>query len=409
MWFKTDSAFNQNPFYNRYTKGSKVFTKPLYSYINKKENQYLVVNPWFDIKLSKASTENLVKNGRGILVEGQHGKFSYFSGLQEVQEDAYEYQKNAALDNVALRGHNRTKITTEGIYDYADFVAGLQYQGKLMRYSIGWHPVQVGSGIRPAYISHRNTGFFNYQVGYVSKSEKIQISHGNGVFFGNERLQSKSVSEAGLKRSHINWINVEYHFTKQLSFALHTDANSQLYTDSSQQIRPQIKHYFPIPLVFDNNTNNRLGGEIRYHSKLGKLFAGGLNVGTIYGGISAKKSFPNQFEISLNLQFTKHNGDTLDQIGLFGNNFSSAYSQIDYDCLSLTAIKYQNIRFESSLNYFNTENSEGMNIFASLGYCIHPPSEMLVHFFLEKRQFPNDETYIGIGIRNILGPNRNTY
>lgn len=409
MWFKADSAYTQNPFYNQYTRGENIFTRPLYSLKNEEQKQYLVVNPWFDLKLSKADNDNLLKNGRGVLVEGQHGRFRFFSGLQEVQEEAYGYQKNAAVNSFALRGHNRTKITKEGTYDYADFLAGLEYQGKTMRYSIGWHPVQVGSGIRPMFVSHLNTGFFNYQVAYSSEKKKFHISHGNGIFFGRERLQSKSASESGLKRSQLNWLNAEYYINSKLSIAVHMDAYSEMFTDSSEQLRPKLKHYFPIPLSFDNKTSNRMGGELKYFIPKGKLYAGALSNGIIYSGFTIQKTISSGLIVTLNAQATKHGLDSTNQIAQFGNEYASAYSNVQYDGLTHLHVRYQNIRLESSINYFKGETNDGLNIFASLGYCIHPPSEMLVHIFIEDRQFPESETYVGIGIRNNLGISRKTY
>jgi hypothetical protein len=408
-WFKTDSTFTENPFYYQYTRGDNFFTRPLYSLKQENEKQYLVVNPWFDVKLSKAENESLIKNGRGLLIEGQHGRFRFFSGLQEVQDNAYEYERGIAANSVALRGHNRTKTDADNNFDYADFIAGLQYQGNTMRYSIGWHPVKVGSGIRPMFVSHLNTGFFNYQIGFTSKNKKITVSHGNGIFFGTERLQSNSASEAGFKRSQLNWLNAEYSISQKLSVAVHMDAYSEMFTDSSEQLRPKLKHYFPIPLSFDDKTTNRLGGEIKYFLPKGKLYVGALNTGVLYTGFTIRKTISDKLNVLLSAQATKHSLDSANQIAQFGNEYTSAYSYVEYDGLTNIQVRYQNIRLESSINYFKGETTDGLNIFASLGYCIHPPSEMLVNVFVEERKFPKTERYVGIGIRNNLGLSRKTY
>ncbi len=408
-WFKTDSTFTENPFYYRYTRGDNFFTRPLYSIKLDKEKQYFVVNPWFDVKLSTAINENLLKNGRGVLIEGQHGRFRFFSGLQEVQENAYEYERNIAANSAALRGHNRTKKDSDGNYDYADFIAGLQYQGNTMRYSIGWHPVKVGSGIRPMFVSHLNTGFFNYQIGYTSKNKKISVTHGNGTFFGSERLQSNSASEAGLKRSQLNWLNSEYSISQKLSIAVHMDAYSEMYTDSSEQLRPKLKHYFPLPLSFDNKTTNRVGGELKYFIPKGKLYVGALSNGIIYSGFTLRKILYTNLNISISVQATKHSLDSTNQIAQFGNAYTTPYKMVEYDGLSQLLLSFKNFRLESSANYFKSDTTNGLNIFASIGYCIHPPSEMLVQVFIEERQFPQKESYVGIGIRNNLGLSRNTY
>lgn len=408
LWFKTDSAGVENPFYYRYSKGKNVFTRPIFSVRNEKQKQYLTVNPWFDLKFSQDENNNYLKNGRGILVEGQHGNFRYFSGLQEVQEEAFKYQKDAASTSLALRGHNRTKITKDGIYDFADFMAGLQYQGQSMRYSVGWHPVKVGSGIRPMLVSHLNTGFFNYQVGFTSKNKKLVLAHANGFLFGNQRLQSKSNSEAGIRRSQLNWLNLEYTISENLHLVLHTDATTKLYTDSSEQIRPKIQNYLPLPFAMVKNGSRRLGGELFYLASFGKLYVGAINTGVFYGGFSAKKSITDKLEAQISSQATKHDAYP-ENFNQFGNNFTTAYADVDFDVLTHLSINYQNVRLESSFNYFDSNSSTGLNIFASLGYCIHPTSELQVYAFAEQRQFPNQEQYFGIGLRNNLGINRNTY
>lgn len=414
-WFKVDSTFTENPFYNQYPTGEKILTKPLFSIVFKDEilnrkDQYIVINPFFDLKIAKGKNDNYIKNGRGILLEGQQGDFKFFSAIQEVQENAYLYQRNLADSNIALRGHNRFKTTENGDFDYADFMGGVEYTGDNVAYSIGWHPVRIGSGIRPAFVSHLNTGFFNYQGKYFSNNKKFILRQGSGILLGDKRLPNNSLSEAGIERYRYSWVSGGFTIVPGLEINFYADAYKPMFSAEGKSLAPSALDYLPLTIFLEDNDGfRRYGGEMAYAQNGYKIYGGLLVNQQIYGGLRFTDVVFNKLYFYGEVQANYYPSSVKNQIGTFGNSFAVPYNNLNYEVLSEFLLNYKNFRSYLNANYFNSEISSGLNFNLALGYCLHKPSELVLKVFTENRKFPNDETYIGIGFQNNLGIAKNTY
>lgn len=418
IWFSQDTTFSENPFYYRYSEGKNVFTKPILSVKENDSkdstivNKYLLINPYFDLKLAKGNNQNYVKNGRGILLEGRHGKFKYFSALQEVQEDAYNYQRLLADSAIALRGHNRYKRTSEGDYDYADFMGGVEFLDDNVSYSIGWHPVRVGSGIRPVFISNQNTGFFNYQGRYFSNNKKFRFQQGSGIILGNQRLtaDNQSRSEVGIERYRFSWANASIEIIDGLLINLYLDTYAPMFDANRKAIQSGALDYIPLSIFFGKtNGFRRYGGEISYSIKSLKFYGGLLVDDITFGGMRYFKAFSSGFTVHAETQLNIYQNNTANTIEIFGNPLSTPYEQLKQESLSNVYLNYKNFRANASANYFNSEISNGLNYNLAFGYCLHKPSELILKVFIEERRFPQTESYVGIGLGNFLGINKNTY
>lgn len=417
IWFSQDTTFAENPFYYRYSAGENVFTKSIISVTESDDNgayvnKYLIVNPFFDLKLAKGNNQNYVKNGRGILLEGMHGNFKFFSALQEVQEDAYAYQRLLADSAIALRGHNRYKRTAEGDFDYADFMGGVEFLGDNVSYSIGWHPVRVGSGIRPVFISNQNTGFFNYQGRYFSNNKKFRFQQGSGIILGNERLakDSQTRSETGIERYRFSWANASMEFVDGLLLNLYLDTYAPMFDAERKAIQSSALDYIPLSIFFGKtNGFRRYGGELSYSINSLKFYGGLLVNDMTFGGVQYFKTFNSNFKLHAEAQVNIYQNSTANTIEIFGNSLSSPYEQLNQEALSYIYLSFKNFRINASANYFNSEISNGLNYNLAFGYCLHKPSELILKVFIEERRFPQPESYVGIGLGNFLGINKNTY
>lgn len=414
-WFKVDSTFTENPFYNQYSAGTDIFSKPIFSIVFEdryleKNDQFININPYFDLKLANGNGETYIKNGRGLLLEGQQGRFKFFSAIQEVQENAYQYQRNLADSNIALRGHNRFKTTSEGDFDYADFMGGVEYTGDNVAYSIGWHPVRIGSGIRPAFVSHLNTGFFNYQGKYFSNNKKFILRQGSGILLGNKRLPNNALSEPSIERYRYSWISGGFTIIPGLSFNFYLDAYKPMFSKEGKSLAPDAIDFLPLTIFLEDKDGfRRYGGELSYEVNGIKIYSGLLIDQQYYGGIRYQDFPIEKLYVFGEVQGNFYPNEVKNQIGTFGNSFAVPYNNLNFEILSEFLLNYKNFRSYANINYFNSEISSGLNVNLALGYCLHRPSELVIKVFTENRKFPNDENYFGIGFQNNLGISKNTY